>query len=97
MHAVPIVPSATVQTIVRQLLLNAGLPATKITTAGTQNNAKALGVRNEPGRRFRTSGQLPSDDIKIRVRLRSIRIVEALSVKVLRKYRVVCALPHESP
>ena len=42
-----------------------------------------LDVRNETGRRFRPAGQLPSEDIEKPARLRSIRIVEALSVKVL--------------
>ena len=55
-----------------------------------------LDVRNETGRRFRPAGQLPSEDIKKPGRLRSIRIVEALSVKVLRKSRVAGALLHES-
>lgn len=41
MQAVPIVPSATVHTTVRQLLLNAELPATIIAKAGNQNTAKA--------------------------------------------------------
>ncbi len=42
-----------------------------------------LDVRNESGRRFRPAGQLPSEGLKKPGRLRSIRIVEALSVKVL--------------
>ena len=44
-----------------------------------------LDVRNETGRRFRPAGELPSDDLPKPGRLRSIRIVEALSVKVLRE------------
>ena len=43
-----------------------------------------LNVRNEIGRPFRPAGQLPSNGIKKPGRLRSVRIVEALSVKVLR-------------
>lgn len=40
-----------------------------------------LDVRNETGPRLRPAGQLPSQRIKKPGRLRSIRIVEALSVK----------------
>ena len=56
-----------------------------------------LDVRNEPGRRFRPAGQFPSEGLKKPGRLRSVRIVEALSVKVLRKSWVACTLLHESP
>ena len=56
-----------------------------------------LDVRNETGRRFRPAGQLPSEGFKKPGGLRSIRIVEALSVKVLRKSRVACTFVHESP
>ena len=42
MHPVPIVPSATLQTIVRPLLLNAERPATTIAIAGSQKTSKAL-------------------------------------------------------
>ena len=42
MQAVPIVPSATVQTTVRQLPRNTELPATTIAKAGNQNTAQAL-------------------------------------------------------
>jgi hypothetical protein len=41
MHAIPIVASATVQTIVRQPVLNPELPATTIAMAGSQKTAKA--------------------------------------------------------
>jgi len=47
-----------------------------------------LDVRNKSGGWFRPAGQLPSQRRKKPWRLRSIRIVEALSVKVLRKSRV---------
>ena len=47
------------------------------------------------GGRFRPAGQLPSEDIEKAARLRSIRIVEALSVEVLRKWRVA-GIGHES-
>src|SRR5215469_2353055 len=40
MHAAPIVPSATVQTPVRQLLLNVGVAVTAIAIAGSQNTRK---------------------------------------------------------
>ena len=56
-----------------------------------------LDVRNEAGRRFRPAGQLPSERVEKPGRLRSIRIVEALSVKVLRKSQGACTLFHESP
>jgi hypothetical protein len=46
-----------------------------------------LDVRYETGRRFRPAGQLPSEGLKRPGCLRSIRIVEALSIKVLRKSR----------
>jgi hypothetical protein len=44
-------------------------------------------VENEPGRWFHAAGQLPSQDIQQSESLRRIRIVEALSVEVLRKWR----------
>ena len=56
-----------------------------------------LDVGNETGRRRRPAGQLPSEGVKKTAHLRSVRIVEALSVKVLRKSRVACTLLHESP
>jgi hypothetical protein len=55
-----------------------------------------LDVRNETGRWFRAAGQLPSEDIKKPARRRSIRIVETLSVKMPRKWRVACRRPHKS-
>src|SRR5579863_8153143 len=51
-------------------------------------------VRDELGRRFRTAGQLPSEDITKPAHLRSIRIEETLSVKVLRKSRAAGTLLH---
>src|ERR1700722_7624112 len=51
-----------------------------------------LDVRQEVGRSFRPASQLPSEDVTKPGRRRSIRIVEALSVKVLRKSRVACTL-----
>src|SRR6516225_9805724 len=41
MHAVPIVPSPTVQTIARKLLPNAAFPATTIAATGSQNRTRA--------------------------------------------------------
>jgi hypothetical protein len=51
-----------------------------------------LDVRNESGRRFRPAGQLPAESLKQPRPLRSIRIIEALSVKVLWKSLVACTL-----
>lgn len=53
-------------------------------------------VRNETGRPFRPAGQLPSKNIEQAKRLRSIRIAEALPVKVFRKLRATATLRHES-
>jgi len=51
-----------------------------------------LDVRNKSGRTFRPAGQLPSEHIAKPTRLRSARIVEALSVKVPRKPGVASTL-----
>jgi hypothetical protein len=45
---------------------------------------------------FRPAGQLPSEDLKKSECLRSVRIVETLSVKVGRKSTVACTVLHES-
>ena len=60
-------------------MVRSSLPSTRAGRYGW------LDVRNETGRRLRPAGQLPSERVKKPGRLRSIRIVEALSVKVLRK------------
>src|SRR5689334_14537259 len=57
---------------------------------------RLLDVRNEARRRLRPAGQLPAEGTKKPCRLRGTRIVEALSVKVLRKSRVAGTLLHES-
>ena len=46
-----------------------------------------LDVRNEIWRWFRPAGQLPAEEIQKTAGLRSIRIVEVLSVKMFRKFR----------
>ena len=56
-----------------------------------------LDIRNETGRRFRPAGQLPAEYVKKPGRLRSIRIEEVLSVKVLWKSRAAVTLRHGSP
>jgi hypothetical protein len=55
-----------------------------------------LDVGDEPGRMFRPAGQLPSEEVTKSARLRSVRIVETLSVKVLRKSNVACTVVHKS-
>jgi hypothetical protein len=47
-----------------------------------------LDIRNETGRRRRPAAQFPSERIKKRSRLRSIRIIEALPIEVLWKSRI---------
>src|SRR5713226_9471004 len=73
----------------RRVVHESGSQSAAFHTAGRYG---LLNVRNETRRRFRPAGQFPSEGIKKPVRLRSIRIVEALSIKVLRKSGVACTL-----
>ena len=56
-----------------------------------------LDIRNEAGRGLRPAAQLPSEHVDKPGRLPGIGIVEALSVKVLRKFRFACVLVDQSP
>jgi len=52
-------------------------------------------IRNETGRRLRPAGQHPLECLKQPMRLRSIGIVEALSIKVPRISRIACTPLHD--
>ena len=59
--------------------------APQLATFDLARRYRLLDVGNKSGRSFRPASQLPTQDIKQSKRLRCIRIVEALSVKVVGK------------
>jgi hypothetical protein len=67
----------------------------KFATLNSRRRYEWLDVRNKSRRRLRAAGQLPAQHINESGSLRCTRIVEALSVKVLRKLWGAGSLLHE--